>query len=669
MMKFLIYICLLSIFPVNLRLSDEEREELYKKYVKDITLDNRDEFLDEYDKESFLQEKQDSLYYDKNRIHEDLIKYGFPESYDFRTAENIKAHVKNQGNCGCCWAMASTSALAYRFHKKGIDVDLSPQHELSCYFNTCETGSNLIDPQLTFIINGTLTEQCLPFTSGNRTIEECPSTCIDPTVEYKKYYAKNVYTVNMNQSNIHEVTLIIIDQLIRNGPVMSMIKVYDDLGDLVLNNPNCSNTVYTHNQTAEGGGGHAIVIMGYGFLDDKYYWLVQNSWGETACGDGFLKIEFGDVGIGSVSFVEPLIEREESSKVIELSYVERDNRCNMIVNSNSNLDNFKTQLIIIYEHEGEPEDFNFICGVTKVFNSEKKIYCYYENENTKLYKGYFKYKTFKVTGKKNNFVLDKTFIDNSTFFFNGNERINPIGKLYYFIKNKFSFISKSYKRIYFLFERVGIDYSLPRISPNEYAEEIVLSQCFVTDFEIRGQYVSYCDITEEEYKKFDIWNQKKPEEREYNKMVSQSLCGLYYYRDIITCRMDEDSYPIFTIESFDIYNFSDYIIYINLNAKIEKRIDNYEGEDNSFMVVSLIEFEGKNISDTMECRFRNTDNLKDNFIFQCTQFYWGTNFDNIYITPYNSILVLKSPFIVIIPEYMKGNKKSYFNKQFYELDS
>ena len=665
MMKFLIYIYLLSIFPVNLRLSEEEREELYKKYVKNITFDNRDEFIDEYDVESFLQEKQDSLSYDKNRIRELLKENNFPESYDFRKEENIKAHVKNQGRCGCCWAMASTSALAYRFNKKGIDVDLSPQHELSCYFNSCATGSNLIDPQLTLIINGTLTEQCLPFTSGNGTIEDCPSTCIDPNDEYKKYYAKNAYTVEMDQKNLYDVTLIIIDQLIRNGPVMSMIKIYSDLEDMVLNNENCSNTVYTHNQTALMGGGHAIVIMGYGFLDDKYYWLIQNSWGENACGDGFLKIEFGDVGIGSVSFVEPLIEREESSKVIELSYVKRDIRCNMIVNSNSSLDNFKTQLIIIYEHEGEPEEFNFICGVTKVFNNEKKIYCYYENENTKFYKGFFKYKTFKVTGKKNNFVLDKSFIDNSTFFFHGNERINPIGKLYYFLLNKISFISKSYKRLYFLYEPVGIDHSLPKISPSKSYEKIFLSQCNTTDFEIRGQYISYCDITDEEFNYFQSWEETTF--LGFDKMITQCLCGLHYYRDIITVTMDENRYPIFIIESFDIYNFSDYVIYTNINAKIEKSFDNYQGENNTFMVVSLVEFEGKNESNIMDCKFGSTDNLKDNYTFNCMLFHTETTFDNVYITPYNAILVLKTPFIIIIPDFMKGNKKFNFNQQFYEV--
>jgi hypothetical protein len=51
-------------------------------------------------------------------------------------------------------------------------------------------GNNLIDPFLSLTINGTLTEECLPFTSGARIIEECPSKCKDPNIEYKNITQK-----------------------------------------------------------------------------------------------------------------------------------------------------------------------------------------------------------------------------------------------------------------------------------------------------------------------------------------------------------------------------------------------------------------------------------------------------------------------------------------------
>ena len=83
------------------------------------------------------------------------------------------------------------------------------------------------------------------------------------------------------------------DQLITNGPLVTSIQVYYDF--ILLNNDpqKCHDEVYTYDGTSQNYGGHALAIVGYGFLDDKYYWLIQNSWGEEACDQGFVKIEFG----------------------------------------------------------------------------------------------------------------------------------------------------------------------------------------------------------------------------------------------------------------------------------------------------------------------------------------------------------------------------------------
>ena len=87
--------------------------------------------------------------------------------------------------------------------------------------------------------------------------------------------------------------------------------------------------------------------------------------------------EFGQAGIGSVSFAEPVIEneREESNKLVEVKFAKRDKMCNIEIDSESNLNNWKSQLIIIYEHETEKFEFDYICGVSKLSkNSPPKKY-------------------------------------------------------------------------------------------------------------------------------------------------------------------------------------------------------------------------------------------------------------------------------------------------------
>ena len=52
-------------------------------------------------------------------------------------------------------------------------------------------------------------------------------------------------------------------------------------------------------------GNHAITVVGYGVLDNKIYWLIQNSWDSNWCDNGFIKMEIGQ--FIEVSFSQPLI--------------------------------------------------------------------------------------------------------------------------------------------------------------------------------------------------------------------------------------------------------------------------------------------------------------------------------------------------------------------------
>lgn len=656
MKKFFYCILILLIFQVNSILPDDERERLLNKYAKKLTIGEKDDFFeinelsDPFKDRLYFQASSNPVY-DMKKMTKLIEDNNFPKSYNFFKDTNIKPHIKNQGMCGSCWAIASTSALSYRFMKKGINVDFSPQHELSCYNALCSGGNNLIDPFLSFVINGTVTEECFPYTSNSGKVEQCRTKCVDPNMEYKKYYAKNAYTIKIEDSNIYDVTKIVIDQLITNGPVMTSIMLYQDL-EKFLNDSNCPNDIYTYDGNSGYSGGHALVIVGYNFTRDKYYWILENSWGEEFCDHGYFKMEFGQAGVGSCSFAEPLLEREESTKVIEVKYHDQNKMCNLEIETDSDLNNWKSQLIIVYEHEISKFEFDFICGVTKVTKDDKvKIYCNYENENVNAYKGLFKYKTFRTNGKKNNFVLDESFID-THFTFYGNDKINPITKIDMFDNsyNRYFYISKYSRMLYFLYEPIGNDLFLPAISPDkDYAAYgINFRNCNRTDIQKYGQYLAYCNITEKETEYLE------GKER----IVSQGLCGINYYRNIIPVVLNEKESPIFVINDFTLIDFEQYMISVKFNSKIIGSINNYQnGDKNMFTIVILTEFNNTNNTDIMNCMTGKPNNTESHDSF-CIFYYFNDVLPtNIYITPYYGISVVVSPFQIIVKQELKAKNE------------
>ena len=86
--------------------------------------------------------------YNVSEIQELQKKYDLPENYNYFNDTGAEIIVKSQKSCGACWSFAASSALAYRYKKLGIDINLSSQLGISCYFPNCETGNFGIDSQM-----------------------------------------------------------------------------------------------------------------------------------------------------------------------------------------------------------------------------------------------------------------------------------------------------------------------------------------------------------------------------------------------------------------------------------------------------------------------------------------------------------------------------------------
>ena len=294
--------------------------------------------------------------------------------------------------------------------KKGIEVDLSPQYPISCYLSTCDNGDYLIDSQFNLVKNGTVTEECLPYSSDGGLVGECPTKCKDNS-ELEKYYSLNAYSnfITDIKEHYYDVVTVIIDQLINYGPLVAGIDCYEDF-QKISNKNDCFNTIYRYDGVSKNIGGHAVVIVGYGYENSKYYWIVQNSWGESYCNGGFVKIEFGQINVEKIGFSEPYIAGNEEKKDISVKLNLKED-CSLKYTSNSNIaidNSFELYFT------GESNDkFYYQCGID--YEEKKDGICTYSNYFFKNKKGYYTYTDYQPLKTKNTFNIDFSSIPEKKF--------------------------------------------------------------------------------------------------------------------------------------------------------------------------------------------------------------------------------------------------------------
>jgi cathepsin B len=270
-------------------------------------------------------------------IHEDLklpektnlLTLEIPESFDSReqwpSCFTI-GFARDQGNCGSCWAFASTEAFNDRLcisSNGAFQQFLSPQATVDCcnMLHCFSFGCNGGQPGMawnyfksTGIVTGGNYEDigkgldCLPYqvqscahhvddpthvscdktTSGSA--QSCPTSCSEKS--YGNSYVNDIHKLESAYS-LSGVENIQAD-ILAHGPVTAAFTVYEDF-------PTYKEGVYIYT-TGSALGGHAVKIIGWGVEDGVPYWTVMNSWNNKWGDNGAFKIRRGtdECGIESM---------------------------------------------------------------------------------------------------------------------------------------------------------------------------------------------------------------------------------------------------------------------------------------------------------------------------------------------------------------------------------
>jgi len=214
-----------------------------------------------------------------------------PESWDWRNVDgqNYVSEVRDQGQCGSCYAFSSLGMLESRVKiltRNTKNFTFSPQDVVSCspLSQGCEGGFPYLVAGRYGKSYGVLEEDCMPYRG---TDDSCgQSKCI-------RHYTASYSYVGGYYGGCSETAMK--RALVENGPLAVSFEVYDDFMMY-------KSGVYHHTNLINQGHfepfevtNHAVVLVGYGHdpVVGEDYWIIKNSWSTAWGEDGYFRIRRG----------------------------------------------------------------------------------------------------------------------------------------------------------------------------------------------------------------------------------------------------------------------------------------------------------------------------------------------------------------------------------------
>jgi len=196
-------------------------------------------------------------------------QFDIPNELDWSNVGAVTP-VKDQGQCGSCWAFSTTGSVESAFYlKTGSLVSLSEQQLVDCSGSYQNQGCNggLMDYGFQYIKdNGICLENDYKYTASDGKCKKCKSvTKVDGYVDV---------TPNSETE---------LKKAVAQQPVSVAIEadttVFQFYSSGVIDSTSCGTNL-----------DHGVLVVGYGTLNGKDYWKVKNSWGESWGDKGYVLI-------------------------------------------------------------------------------------------------------------------------------------------------------------------------------------------------------------------------------------------------------------------------------------------------------------------------------------------------------------------------------------------
>jgi C1A family cysteine protease len=209
-----------------------------------------------------------------NRTYSSVKASALPASVDW-TEHGAVTPVKDQGQCGSCWAFSATGALEGAwFLKNGSLFNVSEQQLVDCSTAEGNQGCNggLMDDAFQYVVeNGLTTDEAYPYTATG------PNACQASTK------AKVVSAMGFTD-------------VVPNSETALMSAITEQPVSVAVEADQNSFQFYSSGVMTAACGtqlDHGVLAVGYGTVGGQDYYKVKNSWGEDWGMNGYILIGRG----------------------------------------------------------------------------------------------------------------------------------------------------------------------------------------------------------------------------------------------------------------------------------------------------------------------------------------------------------------------------------------